>query len=515
MTTYKDELTIDFGTVGYWNSQELFRVRLDSGNLLNLIKDASNAYRVYELLLIDRPGDVWDYVSVVVEAGPKRVTESINHAREKSKHRWATDYPWSETCIPFPVFDKLFSWMGDDTEPPDEAWRGHRDSPAMIAYAQQLLAMVRKAQSGLDWNDHLLRHIVGKAKSGSHPFACLSRADAIVSSAGTKPNEPSHTSGFYKKLNDLLRDPELVSVAYRAEGDYKVLRILATEQRRRANLTKHELDDAFQVSVIVNHRADNAAWDSRIWFYEEGLGPGDLFIEGGGLGSASIKELIEVHRHRLPGRYILSINDEGDIQGFEKDGGDGWVLYKKIAPFDRRRCLEHRESRRSTEMGPVLKFAARGATLFDYDKALIVVGTDVSVAAKAALATAIAEWEAHGGDPVVIVFGDLSPFDVAGCRRIFTPPDEIETAGAASSWFASLVRVERPWIDVIIAFEAPNWISQELSWRAKRTEGPWQPWVVRSTGSSELDAALVVEGDLAVAILEAHRLARASRSQRL
>jgi hypothetical protein len=384
----------------------------------------------------------------------------------------------------------------------------------MTAYAQQLLEMVRKAQSGLDWNDHLLRHIVGKAKSGSHPFACLSRADAIVSSAGTKPNEPSHTSAFYKKLNDLLRDPDLVSVAYRASGDYKVLRILATEQRRRVNRTRHELDDAFQVSVIVNHRADNAAWGSKIWFYEEGLGPGDLFIEGGGLGSASIKELIEVHRHRLPGRYILSINDEGDIQGYEKDGGDGWVLYKKIAPFDRRHCLEHRESRRSREMGPVLKFAARGATLFDFDKALIVVGVDVSVAAKSALATAVAEWEAHGGDAVVIVFGDLSPFDVAGCRRIFTPPDEIET-GAASSWFASLVRVERPWIDVIIAFEAPHWISQELSWRAKRTEGPWQPWVVRSAGSHELEAALVVEGDLAVAILEALRLARASRSQRL
>jgi hypothetical protein len=107
-----------------------------------------------------------------------------------------------------------------------------------------------------------------------------------------------------------------------------------------------------------------------------------------------------------------------------------------------------------------------------------------------------------------------SPFDVAGCRRIFTPPDENETAGSASNWFASLVRVERPWIDVLIAFEAPNWISQELSWRAKRTEWPWQPWVVRSTGTSELDAALVVEGDLAVAILEAHRLAKAARSQR-
>jgi hypothetical protein len=385
----------------------------------------------------------------------------------------------------------------------------------MNTYAQQLLAMVRKAQSGLDWNDHLLRHIVGKAKSGSHPFACLSRVDAIVSSAGTKPNDPSHTSGFYKKLIDLLGDPDLVSIAYRASGDYKVLRMLATEQRKRANRTSHELDNALQVNAIVNHTTNNVAWDSEIWFYDSGLGHGDLFIEGGGLGSTSIKELIDVHRRRLPGRYILSIEDEGDIQGYEKDSGDGWVLYKKIEPFDRRRCLEHCQSRRFREIGPVLKFAAHGATLFGYDKTLIVVGADVSVAAKGALTTVIAEWEAHGDDPVVIVFGDLHPFEVAGCRRIFTPPDGIETAGVASSWFASLLRVERPWIDVVIAFEAPNWISQELSWRTKRIEGPWQPWVVRSAGTSELDAALVVEGDLAAAILKAHRLAKASRSQRL
>ena len=90
MTSYKNDLTIDFGEVGYVRSQEAFRVRLDSSKLSELMDDAANAYRVYELMLIERPGDVWDYVSVVVEVAPKRVTESIQYVREKEKNKWSS-----------------------------------------------------------------------------------------------------------------------------------------------------------------------------------------------------------------------------------------------------------------------------------------------------------------------------------------------------------------------------------------------------------------------------------------
>ena len=65
MTPHQIGLVLDFGAVGYCNSQEPFRVRLESSAVFNLINDANNAFRVYELLIIDRPGDMWDYVSVV------------------------------------------------------------------------------------------------------------------------------------------------------------------------------------------------------------------------------------------------------------------------------------------------------------------------------------------------------------------------------------------------------------------------------------------------------------------
>ena len=72
------------------------------------------------------------------------------------------------------------------------------------------------------------------------------------------------------------------------------------------------------LSALTNQRISNEDWGSEIWFFEEGLGHGDLFIEGGGdLGGAPIKSLVQRHG-RVPGRYILSAADEGDVSGFDR-----------------------------------------------------------------------------------------------------------------------------------------------------------------------------------------------------
>jgi hypothetical protein len=92
-------------------------------------------------------------------------------------------------------------------------------------------------------------------------------------------------------------------------------------------------------SALVNRKISNKAWDSEIWFFEEGLAHGDLFIEGGGLGAENLQSLVEKH-YCSPGRYILSTQDEGDIKGFDAESGDGWVLYRKRFPIGRRRGFE-------------------------------------------------------------------------------------------------------------------------------------------------------------------------------
>jgi hypothetical protein len=77
MLNYDTSLTIDFGEVGGWREKHPFRRRLETGLHSDLIRAAKNVHLVYELLLVDRLGDILEYVWVVLEDVPKRILDSI------------------------------------------------------------------------------------------------------------------------------------------------------------------------------------------------------------------------------------------------------------------------------------------------------------------------------------------------------------------------------------------------------------------------------------------------------
>lgn len=511
MTLYHATLAVDFGEVGFWNEKAPFRIRLDTGPLADLIRATQNAHRVYELLLIDRSGDVWDYVWVVIEELPKRVADRVDRARQAARPRFQDrPHPWPDDRIPLKVFDGLFYWAGDDTEPADEAWLSHRDSTLMRSFARQALSFVRVAQGRLDWNDALLRHVVARVRSGEHPYCYLDRELARTKSRELPPNEDQHPPAFYERLSQLLRDADLVSVAYRADGDYRVLRMLATEQRRRASLTGHEAGNALQLSALVNRTISNEAWESEIWFFSEGLAHGDLFIEGGGLGGGNLKALVEVHQ-RVPGRFILAARDAGDIAGFTKQSGDGWVLYSNQTPDCRRRALQRIEPRRRLGLGAGLAFARPEATVFGYERAVVVVGVEVPGDVRAALAAAIGSWQGLSGTPVLVVFGETEPFDLAGFKDVMTAPKELGDEAALARWLEAELDRSQPWIDVAVALHAPAWVRQVLADRTGRPGRPWPAWVVATEGEPPLKADLLLDGNLEQILTEAHRRAQRAR----
>jgi len=515
MTAYQNELVVDFGEVGFRNSKHRFRVRLDSRPLMHLIEAADNAHRVYELLLIDRPGDIWAYTSVVLDELPPGVASRVAHARQKCAPRSeGQTHAWPDGTMPFQDFDQLLYWAWDDTEPEDEAWLNHRDSGVMRSFAQQSLAMVRAAQNRLAWNDHLRRHIASCVRAGEHAYCFLDHEIAREKSGEHEPNEPTHTPAFYKQLDQLLRYTEIVSVAYRAHGDYRVLRMLATEQRRRAQRTGHSAGNALHIGALVDRTIDNEAWDSEIWFFSEGLSHGDLFIEGGGLGSTSIKELVETH-HRMPGRFILSVRDEGEIAGFDKESGDGWALYRRQQPDNRRVALERISDRRHSKLGPVLAFPGRGMTIFDYEKTVVVIGSEASAASRSTLALVIAEWQNQGGDPLLVVCGESRAFEDAGCRDVLVAPQEESGGRTFQSWLGDALLRVRPWFDVVLAINAPAWAAEVLARQAARTESLWRPWIVATSDVEHLNVDFTLDGNVDEMLREASQRAKGMRPRLL
>jgi hypothetical protein len=513
MTICQTTMDVDLDVRGSRDEKLPFHVRLRTVDLSCLIRDAvEDAYRIHELFMIERPGDILDYVWVVPEELTERVEERVLELHGKKRSVICKDGAYSrpEHWIPFKDFDRLFYYVGDDTYPEDGAWRDFCDSRRMLAFAREMLAVARNAQNHLGWNDALLRHISSTIRAGEHAYCYLDRPTALKKSREFPPTEEHFTPAFYAKLNSLLGDANLVSVACRT-GDYRVLRMMATEQRRRANRTGHGAENALFLAAINCNTISNEAWDSKIWLFDEGLAHGDLLIDNGG----AVKKLVEEYQ-RVPGRWILSPQDEGSIAGFTSEAGEGWVLYTRQTPDTRREALQKIDFRRSRRMGgSVLSFAEKGATLFGSEKTVIFVGAEVSTAARSLLARMIAEWQQEGGDPLLVVMGQTMPFDAAGCQGILAVDAAVvalDDENALADWLVENLRQSRPWIDAVISLRAPAWAARVLAACVQDRRGLWSAWVVASEGESSLKADFVLAGALEQVLLAARRRAKPSLS---
>ena len=520
MAGYELELTIDLGRSG--RGDDSFLVRLVTSPLSELIRATERACRFYELLLIDRPGDIWNYVMVALEAVPPAVTERL--PRTDNNVRTGDDGTLAASpLIPFPEFDRLFEYAADGTTDEAEKWRRHRDSAQMRSFARQALLAVRAAQGRLRSSDPLLSRICARISAGEHAFCFLGRDAAREASRRTDSwvsrRPDTHTPAFYASLAKALRDPDLASVAYLGEGDFRALRMIATEQARRAARTGHEPRHALHTVAMVNRRISNEEWESTIWYVGEGAPLGSqysLFIEGyGQLTNSSTPELVSSDDSVC--RAFLATRDLGEIEGFSSDAGNGWVLYERLGT---RTALRRRGigRRRYIRTDPILFFPDSELALFSHEKAVVVVGADTPTDTRVALASALADWQRSGGDPLLVVAGDRSPFDAADFRGALTAPLGDGDEWSQREWLFTELRQSRPWIDVVIAIQAPVWATLALNDALKRDgygPRPWLPWIVSTADESVLAVDQVLAGNAAQTLIEADRRARAMRPRRM
>lgn len=495
---WQTKLELDFGLVG-WRTKEAFRITLDAAPLTELIAHARQAHRVYELSLITRPGDVWDYLTVTTHALPERVDRQVAEARRVATPAFGGKHPWPAERIPFADFDRLFYWAGDDTDPADEAWLRHRESPAMHAFAEQLLAMARSSLAHSEtWCREIHAHELVRIRAGTHPRHYQKRGMSMRAPYTLKPGSEKYTEAFYDKLEELLRDPQLTSVACRNGEDYRLLTQLANEQRRRANITGHLPAQCLAASALTDFGIDNTLWETSLRFYQEGLGHGDLLIGQAWdfVGSTC-----------MPRRYALSKVDQGEFDGFDKETGEGWVLYRKQTPITRREALLGADLQHCRELGPVLCFGEQGLALLSFERARFVLGEAVPLDVRTLLASILAEWEQHGGCPQVFVQGDASPFLRAGCQHVFAiPPEALQL-----TTLDELLGQHRRWTDALFALDCPTWMNGLLA-RHHSSGDPWKTWVVRTGNSEELpgDLILPVE-ELGPRLVEAWQMAKSYR----
>jgi len=311
-------LSLDFGPVPGRGTHP-FAVALDAAPFEQLLDDASNAHRIYELALLQRPGDLWEYLEVIATQIPPAIAGPLEQARSVAAK---TGAPWPAGRMPFTVFDSHVRDGADEAAAAAEAWRDACASEAAQAFVQQLFERIPDAVA--NGND-LVTHERARIAAGTHAFAFLPRERAIAESRRHPPNAPVHTEAFYAKVDELASAPEVGSVFVRGLGDHRLLRRLCERQRIREDL---------EISALTEREVNAAAWDARVAFFTDDVGQGFLFVEDAGETGRSVKDLVETYATLGPGGLILSCKDEGDIAGYEREQGEGWYLYRsEVTPL--------------------------------------------------------------------------------------------------------------------------------------------------------------------------------------
>lgn len=295
------------------DSPQPLAVQLDAAPLERLLEDAEHAHRIYELTLLERPGDLWDYLEVVPLHLPPSLAARLDMARATA--RSGSD-PWPERRFPFAAFDReVRAEQGEAAE----AWGEACDGDDARGFIQRLFERLPRRGSHTAIGGDLAGYERARIAAGAHPFGYLPRAQAIAASRRHAPNPPAHSEAFYDKVSELIQSADVGSAAVRGLGDHRLLRLLCERQRER---------DDFEIGALTEREVNNAAWDARVSYYTEEVGQGFLHIEDAGGMKPSVKELVETYASLGPGGLILSCRDEGEIPGYTHEQGEGWHLYR-------------------------------------------------------------------------------------------------------------------------------------------------------------------------------------------
>jgi len=322
--TITNTMQIDLECDGSLGNRVPFRVELQTHALEALIADAIEAYRVYEMMMIRRPGDVWKYLWVKAVEVPDSVTKQMAR-RRKEAYPYA-DCPWPDACLPLTEFDKFFYWGWDDTSRESFCWLTERGGLRFKEIGDELFGRMRQAQAWLrNSSDLLIKSELAFVDTSAHPYDYHAYPQFMITQPDyTSPTKPVRSATYHDKLRELLRRPEVLCVAVRGDRDYASLKIVCAEQLRRAMISGNPVGHDLPLSVLSDHFPSFDGWGSKALLYSEGLMYGDLFVNES--GHTPLKNLMEMRLFRR--RLALSHQDEGEIEGFQRTVGEGWFLYE-------------------------------------------------------------------------------------------------------------------------------------------------------------------------------------------
>jgi len=305
-----------------------FRVEIQHHALEHLMADALEAHRVYELMMIRRPGDVWKYLWVKTLEVPPDVSMQVKWEREK-ENPWGP-CSWPEESLPLNQFDSFFCWCWEDTTPESACWLREKAGSRFTEFGRQFFQRIQDAQREIrNSHDLLIQAELAEIEALQHHHDMDARSPFEHTTPDYQsPTAPKRKAAYYDKLRELLAMPEVSLVAVRGDDDYQTMRVLCADQRRRSLASGKPIGHELALHALSDGRSYYSRWGAAVNCWQEGLGYGDLMINAMQCYPAFCDHLQTTRRCRM----IFTHQDEGEIKGYTQTKGDGWALYQDIRP---------------------------------------------------------------------------------------------------------------------------------------------------------------------------------------
>ena len=290
----------------------------------HLLADAREAYRVYELMSIRRPGDLCNYLYV-------EPIEASEGTLERCREKKLRDEP--NTVVPLETFDGFFYLAGDDTESEHGCWLNYRRSSAFHDHLRGHFRRIQDAQQELrNGNDPLVRHVIQLMDASTHPWD-ISRGQSFRQTLSNYESrtKPKRSAEYYGTLRKLLQRPDITSVRLFMHDDYQTERLVCAEQRERASATGKITFEALPICMFSHNYPASPGWGEKVMTFHEGTGYGTLVVVEDPEEAAYIKKVAE-ERERCE-KYLLFHAGAPDIQGYRRSDGPGWTLLEDLTEY--------------------------------------------------------------------------------------------------------------------------------------------------------------------------------------
>lgn len=255
-------------------------VDIDARPLVSLVDAAFYGNRVYELMSINRPGDLLHYLWVMfIELDDeliKSIKESVGY-----KYPYRFDIKKPLTGLPFIYFDEKFFWQGDDSKLSDAAWRDHIDSESWYQKLSSLYQFVCTLQNRLRTvDDFLLQNEVRLIDEKKHRLDFLS---SIKRNCNLEPQNfvsSDKYTDFYNMVAQIAAQSDVNSVSC-PFNCFAIWRILVEEQVKRSQKQVLPPQDAFKLSGPDSGFGDDKLaenWGGYVHIPYEGMCDGDIIF---------------------------------------------------------------------------------------------------------------------------------------------------------------------------------------------------------------------------------------------